>query len=231
MNIYGYCRVSTKKQSIERQEHNILKAYPTAHIIKESFTGTKLDGREAFCSLIKLVKKGDMIVFDSVSRMSRDAATGFEVYESLFNRGIELVFLKEPHINTEVYRKAISGHIELTGTDADYILEGVNKYLMALAKEQIQIAFNQAEKEVKDIQQRVREGIAMRKMRGESMGIEKGTKITTKKSIACKEKIMKYSKDFNGNITDVDLMKMLGIARNSFYKYKRELRENISKAE
>ena len=44
--IYGYCRISTKKQSIERQIRNILKEYPEATIFQEAFTGTKLDRPE-----------------------------------------------------------------------------------------------------------------------------------------------------------------------------------------
>ena len=39
------------------------------------------------------------------------------------------------------------------------ILESVNKYLLALVKEQIKIAFDQAEKEVADLHQRTRESI------------------------------------------------------------------------
>lgn len=91
--------------------------------------------------------------------MSRNAEEGFELYQELFNRDIELVFLKEPHINTETYKNALKNQIKLTGTSVDYILQGVNQYLMALAKEQIKIAFEQSEKEVKDLQQRTKEGI------------------------------------------------------------------------
>lgn len=42
----------------------------------------------------------------------------------------------------------------MTGTNVDYILEGVNEYLMALAKEQIRLAFEQSEKEAEDLHQR-----------------------------------------------------------------------------
>lgn len=155
--IYGYARISTNKQNIERQVRNIKTAYPTAIIIKEVYTGTKFQGRNELNKLLRLVKYGDYIVFDSVSRMSRDAEEGFLLYEELFYKGIELVFLKEPHINTEVYRKAVRNQIQLTGTKADIILEAVNKYLMELAKEQIRIAFGQAEKEVQDLRQRTKE--------------------------------------------------------------------------
>ena len=83
-------------------------------------------------------------MFDSVSRMSRSADEGFEAYEELFNRGVELVFLKEPHINTAVFKTALEKSVPMTGTSVDYILEGVNKYLLALAREQSIIAFNHA---------------------------------------------------------------------------------------
>ena len=39
--------------------------------------------------------------------MSRNAEEGFRVYEELFNKGIELIFIKEPHINTSTYKEAI----------------------------------------------------------------------------------------------------------------------------
>lgn len=223
--IYGYCRVSTREQSIERQIRNIKAYNENAIILEEAYTGTKIDGRKKFNKLLNTVKKGDTIIFDSVSRMSRNAEEGFKLYEELYNKGINLVFLKEQHINTDTYKKALSNNIELTGTNVDFILEGINKYLMALAKEQIIIAFNQSEKEVMDLKQRTKEGIETARLNGKQIGLEKGTKLTTKKSIIAKEQIKKYSKDFNGTLKDTEVMKLIGIARNTYYKYKRELLE------
>lgn len=221
--VYGYVRISTHKQNIERQVRNIRAAYPTSIIIKEIYTGTKFQGRNELSKLLGLVKNGDYIVFDSVSRMSRDAEEGFRLYEKLFYEGVELVFLKEPHINTEVYHKAIRNRIQLTGTKADIILEAVNEYLMELAKEQIRIAFEQAEKEVQDLRQRTKEGIETARINGKQIGQTSGRKLTTKKSIWAKEMIRKYSKDFGGGLNDVECIKIIGIARGSYYKYKREL--------
>ena len=223
MMIYGYCRISTNKQNIERQVRNIERDYPNAKIIKEVYTGTKID-RIEFNKLLKVVKQGDTIVFDSVSRMSRNAEEGFKLYEELFNNGIELVFIKEQHINTKTYKKALNNNIELTNTNVDYILEGINKYLLALAKEQIILAFAQAEKEVQDLHQRTKEGIETARLNGKQIGQRPGIKLTTKKSIKAKEDIIKYSKDFKGSLADVDVMKLIGISRNSYYKYKRELK-------
>ena len=231
MSIYGYTRISTKKQNIERQVRNILAVHPDAIIVREVYTGTKFQGRKELDKILKLVKPTDTIVFDSVSRMSRNAEEGYAEYEKLFRRNITLEFLKEPHINTEVYKKALSGTVAMTGTNADYILEGVNKYLLALAKEQIQIAFNQAEKEVQDLHQRTREGIETARLNGKQIGGVTGKKLTTKKSVEAKEVILKNSKDFNGANTDIEVMKIAGISRNSYYKYNRELVEELKAKE
>lgn len=223
MCIYGYCRISTKQQSIDRQIRNIKNEYNTAVIITEAYSGTTIN-RPEWNKLYKKAKAGDIIVFDSVSRMSRNADEGFTLYEELYNKGIELVFLKEPHINTATYKKALQNNVSMTGTNVDYILEGVNKYLMALAKEQIRIAFEQSEKEVEDLHQRTREGIATARLNGKQIGQKRGSKLTTKKSIEAKKQIQKYSKDFGGQLTDADCMRMIGLARNTYYKYKREMK-------
>jgi len=225
--IYGYCRISRVFQSIERQRRNILAEYPNATIVDEVFTGTKIEGRKEFNKILDNISKGDTIVFDSVSRMSRNADEGYKLYEDLFKNGIELVFLKEQHINTSTYKKALLNNIQMTNTNVDFILEGINKYLLALAKEQIIIAFNQAEKEVKDLQQRTKEGIETARLNGKQIGQPQGTKLTTKKSIQAKEQILKYSKDFQGSLNDVEAMKLIGLARNTYYKYKKEIVQEL----
>ena len=229
--IYGYCRISTSKQNIERQQRNIKGAYAEAIIIKEEYTGTKVEGRKEFNKLLKMVKEKDTIVFDSVSRFSRNAKEGFQLYKDLFNKDVELIFLKEPHINTTTYKKALKSNFEMTGTAIDSILKGVDEYLMLLAEEQIKLAFEQSEKEVRDLQQRTKEGLLTAKLNGKQIGNVKGTKLTTKKSLKAKEDIKKYSKDFNGALNDVDVIKLIGISRNSYYKYKKELIEEVKNYE
>lgn len=223
MSIYGYCRISQPKQSIDRQIRNIRSAFPDAVIVQEAYTGRTIN-RKRWSALSKQVSKGDTIVFDSVSRMSRNADEGFAAYEDLYRRGISLVFLKEPHINTDLYRQAAETGIPMTGGDVDFILQGINKYLLALAKAQIRIAFEQAEKEVEDLRQRTREGIETARLDGKQIGQKPGAKLTTKKSVEAKEKIRKYSRDFNGTLADPDVIKLAGISRNAYYKYKSELK-------
>ena len=221
---YGYCRISTAKQSIERQIRNIKSSYPDALIIEEVFTRTSLNRKE-WQKLFNKATTGDTIIFDSVSRMSGNAEEGFTAYEELYNRGVNLVFLKEPHINTSTYQKALENNVQLTGGSVDYILDGVNKYLMALAKEQIRLAFEQSEKEVEDLHQRTREGIETARLAGKQIGQKQGAKLITKKSIAAKEVILKHSRYFHGTLTDDEVMKLAELSRNTYYKYKREIKE------
>ena len=228
--IYGYCRISKAKQAIERQIRNIKAVFPNAYIIQEVFTRTRMDRKE-WLKLMKIIKPGDTIVFDSVSRMSGNAEEGFAEYERLYNLGVILIFLKEPHINTETYKKALETNIQLTGSSVDFILEGVNKYLMALAKEQIKLAFEQSEKEVEDLHQRTKEGLITAKLAGKQIGRQPGTEAITKKSKEMKQLNLKHSRDFDGGLSDSDVMTITGLARNTYYKYKRELKESEEECE
>ena len=145
--IYGYARISRKEQSIERQVRNIIKEYPNAFIVKEAYTGTKMD-RPEWSKLYNKVRTGDIIVFDSVSRMSRNADEGITTYFVLYEKGVQLIFLKEHYIDTDVYAENMRDKIELQGTDEDEIFKGLNNYFRKLAERQIRIAFEQSEKEV-----------------------------------------------------------------------------------
>lgn len=226
--VYGYCRISTQQQSIERQVRNIKSEYEDAIIVKEIFTGRETESRKELSKLLKEVKAGDTIVFDSVSRLSRDAGEGFKIYKELFDREVNLIFLKEGYINTEVYRNTLANNNNVKVEDElldNTILQGVRDYLMRLAEQQIRIAFQQAEKEVQDLRQRTREGIETARLQGKQIGQVEGAKLTTKKSIKAKEVILKHSKDFKGTLQDADVMKLAEVSRNTYYKYKRELRK------
>lgn len=220
--VYGYARISTMKQSIQRQIDNIKSVYPDAVIITEEYTGTKMD-RPNWNKLYKALKEGDTVVFDEVSRMSRNAEDGFKVYKELYSRGVNLVFLKESTLNTENYHNA--EQIATTGNEiADIYIDATNKVLMILAETQIKKAFETAQHEVDFLHKRTSEGIAVARANGRQIGRAEGTKVETKKAKASKERIIELSKDFKGTNTDIEVMKILGIARNTYYKYKAELK-------
>ena len=164
-----------------------------------------------------------MIIFDSVSRMSRNAEEGFDLYQDLFNKGVELRFLKEPHIDTQTYKAAMKTSVPLTGTTVYLILQGVNAYLMELAKSQIYLAFQESQQEVEYLHERTREGMATAKLHGKRIGTPKGAKLNIKKAAPAKDIIKKHNKSFGGTLSDSETAKLAGISRNTFYKYKREL--------
>lgn len=232
--IYGYARVSTMKQRLERQIDNIKREFPEAVIITEKYTGTRQD-RPEWNKLVEQIKKESAkgtditLAFDEVSRMSRNAAEGFEDYKMLYDMGIHLVFIKERHIDTDNFRQALQSKVPLLGGDIDILLKGVNEYLMKLAERQIEIAFQTAQAEVDYLHQRTKEGVLKAQASGKQIGRQKDTKAgrdfkESKKAIRAKEKILKYSKDFNGGLSDPDCIAVAGVSRNTFYKIKKQLK-------
>ena len=215
---YGYCRTSTNYQTTEHQKRQILSEYPSAIIYEDTYTGASIE-RPEFTKLLKRVEPGDTIVFVSVSRMSRNEAEGFELYEKLFNSSINLVFLNEHYIDTDTYKNALSSKFEKTGDNIDYVLEGINKYLIALAKDQM--------KELLDIRSRTKAGMQTAKIHGSQIGRKKGSTIVTEKKRKALATISKHSKDFGGSLSDVELIELTGLSRKTFYKYKKELRNNM----
>ena len=93
--IFGYVRVSTKKQekglSIEEQTSKILSRYPDAEIVVETQGGNK--HRPEFDGILKRVLPGDIIVTVDHTRYSRDTAEGLRTAKELMNRGILIHFL------------------------------------------------------------------------------------------------------------------------------------------
>ncbi len=233
--IYGYCRVSTKHQRITRQVTNITELYPDATLIKEFYTGTT-QNRPLWDKLMKQIHTGDTIVFDSVSRMSRNAEEGFKDYKSLYEAGISLVFINEPLINTSIFDSTKNNLLQIsvqTGNAAvdDYFkgnITLINNLLMSLAEEQIKSAFLQSEKEVTDLHTRISQGMRESKRNGKKIGLQKGTTLTTEKSVRCKEIIKKHAVEFGGMLSDSEVMTLCKISRNSYYKYKRELKMQVA---
>ena len=224
--IYGYARISRPTQNIERQIRNITEYEPKAKIITEAYTGTTQE-RPEWCRLLKRLKPDDTIIFDSVSRMSRNAEEGIEEYERLYNEGINLVFLKEHQIDTQTYRSAIHQQIEMTGNEiADEFIKAINNVLMILARKQIYLSFKQAQKEVDDLHKRTSEGIKTAKLKGKQVGRPVGVSIVSQKSVTAKQIILQHSKDFGGTLNDPEVIKLIGnISRNTYYKYKKDLKE------
>lgn len=232
--IVGYARVSTPKQKLRRQIDNLKAAYPDIVVISEVFTGST-DNRPKWKKLMRQCRAGivSKLVFDEVSRFSRNAEEAIVEYKELYNLGIELEFLKEPHINSKIYRDASERKIEIAtdGMDEETaqlintVIGGLNDYLLSVAEKQIYLAFEHAQKERELLSQRTSEGLKKAKLMGSKVGRQPGQKLVTKKSKRAKRIIRKHFKLFGGELTATQCYTIAQITKSTFYRYLQEMRE------
>lgn len=231
MSMYGYVRVSTKQQKTQRQIDNIKSYNAEAIIFEEKQSGKDIEGRAVFRKLLDKVRSGDTIIFDEVSRMSRNAEEGYNLYMELMNNEINLIFIKERHIDTDEYKRRTQKHLQrITSSNEKMdklingILELVEEFERDNLKDNIKLAFEQAEHERQFLIKRVTEGKAKSdKHQGRPEGSQN---INSEKADYIKKIILEQSKDFEGKFSDAKIMReyLNGIARNTYYKYKRELK-------
>ena len=228
--VYGYIRVSTKTQKTIRQYDNIKSFNSDAIIIEEKQSGKDIENRAEFRKLLDKVKSGDTIIFDEVSRMSRNADEGYNLYMELMNKGVSLVFLKERHIDTDEYKRRAENHLERVSYSNEKMDNLINGILDLVAdferenlKDNIRLAFQQAEHERLFLIRRVTEGKS--KSDTHQGRPERSHNIKTDKADHIKKVIREQSKDFEGKFSDAKIMReyLEGIARNTYYKYKKEL--------
>lgn len=80
--IYGYARVSTKSQELNRQMDLIQEKYKCNKIFTEKMSGKK-SSRPELDKLKELVRENDTIVVESWSRLGRSTKDLFELMDFL----------------------------------------------------------------------------------------------------------------------------------------------------
>ena len=126
----------------------------------------------------------------------------------------------------------------------DWLTQGIigtlNDYIMPFARRQIQLAFQQAQKEIEDIHQRTREGIETARRNGKKIGQVRGRQLLIKKKGPVQQLILKHSRTFGGLNSDREVIVIINassfitdgqakpirlhVRNNTYYKYKAELR-------
>ncbi|GHV13449.1 recombinase family protein [Clostridia bacterium] len=91
--VFGYARVSTEAQNLDRQL-DMLKKYGVDKIYNEKMTGTKRD-RPELTKLLDRMTEGDTVVVESLSRLGRSTKDLIELTELFHSKGVNLVSLKE----------------------------------------------------------------------------------------------------------------------------------------
>lgn len=94
----GYARVSTEDQSLDRQL-DAFKVEGVERIYKENITGTKME-RPQFQAMMENLREGDIIIIESLSRLSRSLKHLLEIVEQLEEKKVHLKSLKEPWLDT-----------------------------------------------------------------------------------------------------------------------------------
>lgn len=232
--VVGYARVSTPKQKLDRQIANLKAAYPDIVIIAEVFTGST-DNRPKWTKLMRQCKAGivEKLVFDEVSRFSRNADEAIQEYKELYSLGIEMEFLKEPHINSSIYRQASERKIDIdtesmeeeTANLINTVVSGLNDYLLAVAEKQICLAFEHAQNERELLSKRTSEGLKQAKLMGSKVGRQKGQKVVTRKQIRAKRIIRKYYTLFGGYLSATETFTLAKITKSTFYRYLNQILE------
>ena len=74
---------------------------------------------------------------------------------------------------------------------------------------------------------RTKDGLEKAKSRGKQLGQLKGAKLEVKKAKRAKSIILRVNKSFCGSFGDVETLERVTVCRNTYYKYKRELMEEI----
>ncbi len=228
---YGYARISTPKQSLQLQINAIKEMSADAVIFSEAYTGSTND-RPEWKKLLKKVEKGDTIIFYMVSRMSRNAEEGTKDYFDLYSKGVSLIFIKDRHIDTESYKESF----EKAGFNVDFDLDGsaesnlisdiltaLKKFMQAKVDLDIRKAFEEAEKELEHNHKRTSDGMEASGAGKKIAKARLGNHYETKKSKEMKGKIRKMAKCYDGAMTDKEVIETLGLARGTYYKYKREI--------
>ena len=233
---YGYARVSTDKQTIQRQIDDIHAICPEAIIYFETFTGTKSE-RPEWQRLLQLCRQGKVseIWFCDVSRMSRNKKDGYETWKELYELGVDLHFITTPQIDTTTYKEALQRTLSISNVSSDdatnefmqSILSAINNYMIRLAQKQIYIAFEEAEQEAKDLSQRTKEGIEVARIKGSKIGRQEGVTLNTWKRRKSIRKIKKYYIKYGGIVSAEDCIKICEISKSTFYRYVSEIDDEL----
>ena len=93
MTVYGYARVSTADQNLDRQKDALL-VYGVDRLFCEKISGAK-KSRPELDRMLSLLEQGDSVVIESLSRLGRSVKNLSELMELFNEKGIRLISLKE----------------------------------------------------------------------------------------------------------------------------------------
>ena len=212
-NYFAYMRISTKeergKQKYTRQENSLQRYARTKNIdyvfeFKEDASGKSFTNRSEWNRLEKIIQPNDTIVFNDITRFTRESENGYIKYMELMAKGINLIFLDNPTLSTDYIKELIS-----TAKNMNFLEKTINEMLVKVL---LAAELTRAEQERLTISQRTKDGMAASPNKaGRKVGqLDKMTE-------ALENDIRRYLTD--RSIKQVDLMNKYKISRNTLKKY------------
>jgi DNA invertase Pin-like site-specific DNA recombinase len=124
--IYGYARISTKKQikgnSLEEQQDLLTKS-GCSEVVVEQYTGKTTD-RPLFTSLVDKLKEGDALIVTKLDRLARSTQEGLSIVQTLVDKGVKLVILNMGTFdNTPTGRLTLTVFLAFAQFERDMIIE------------------------------------------------------------------------------------------------------------
>lgn len=195
--VYGYARVSTKEQNLDRQVLKLAEyVLDERDIIIDKASGKDFN-RAGYTTLRDtLLREGDTLVIKELDRLGRDMNQIKDEWNTLIKMGVDIVVLDTPMLNTK-------GKDTLEKTLISNIVFELLSYM--------------AQKEREKIRSRQAEGIAALKARNGGKG--KGRPVTFEVS----DKFIEAYKQWKaGEITAVKAMELSGLSKATFYRKVKE---------
>jgi DNA invertase Pin-like site-specific DNA recombinase len=187
---FGYIRVSTNEQNLDRQLEAI-KPYLTdeKYLYSDKASGKDME-RDGFQNMLKAMREGDTLYIKSIDRLGRNKAQIKKYLEQFKKEGIRIKIIDLPTTMQEVPE------------GQEWVIDMINNII-------IEVYTSMAEQERATILQRQREGIAVAKAKGKHLG----------RPIINfpKEWDRLYKEWKSGTITAVAFMKEIGMKKATFY--------------
>ena len=198
--MYGYARVSSKDQNLDRQLIALREfGIDDRDIIREKASGKSLN-REAYQTLRnQLLREGDTLVIVALDRLSRNKLHIKQELEYYRGRNIRVMVLDMPTTLCQV------------NEGQEWIIEMINAIL-------VEVLASLAEQERVKTLTRQAEGIEAAKLQGKHLGRPKMEIPEGWDNI--------YMLWKSGEITAVEAMKRSGLKKSTFYKLAKLTNEN-----
>lgn len=205
MSVYGYHRTSTREQHLDRgiQEiQNFCKEHrmELSNIFTDQQTGKNFN-RPRYTVLVEdVLRPGDILVITELDRLGRNKKDTMEQIRILQGMDVRLMVLELPTTLMDMSK--------LDNSMARLMIETINNMMLELYA-------SMAQAEIQKKEKRQREGIEMKKLRGEWDDYGRPAAISEEEFDAA------FANVVSGQITPTELRKQLGLTHSTFYRYRK----------